>query len=79
MFDTLARKDIPAVDRARNLVLLDRDGSVVWTVRSDFDQSGDPFTNVTLEGTAITAYRWDGGTYTIDADTGEATPRLLSR
>ncbi len=79
VLDTLGRNDIPATDRARNLVMLDDEGTVVWTVSSEFDGSGDPFTGVAVEGTAIEAYRWDGGTYAVDAETGEATPLRLDR
>jgi hypothetical protein len=54
---------------ARNIFLIDDGDNVIWQVRSDFD-----FTDGRLQG-----YRWDGGMYDIDLNTGKAEPGLLLR
>ena len=62
---------------ARNVFLIDDAGSVVWQVSSDFDSDGDPFTNIFVEGGQLKAYRWDGGSYIVDVQTGRAVPDQL--
>jgi hypothetical protein len=62
---------------ARNVFLIDDAGSVVWQVSSNFDSDGDPFTNIFMEGGQLKAYRWDGGSYSVDAQTGRAVPDQL--
>lgn len=66
-------------DMARNVLLITADARIVWRVRSQFDSEGNPFTRLHREGGKLTAYRWDGGSYEIDIDTGFATPSVLER
>jgi hypothetical protein len=63
---------------ARNVFKIDADSRVEWQVRSQFDVEGNPFTRLHYAN-GITAYRWDGGSYSIDLDTGAATPLVLER
>ncbi|KAA3667048.1 hypothetical protein FEV48_13405 [Pectobacterium carotovorum subsp. carotovorum] len=68
------------VEIARNIYFLDEQGETVWQVSSDFDSEGNPFTNMTLHRDgSITAYRWDGGNYILNAETGFATPLTLMK
>lgn len=63
---------------ARHVYKLNADGQVEWQVHSEFDAAGNPFTQLHyLNG--VTAYRWDGGSYSVDLETGAATPLLLER
>ncbi|MDD0968533.1 MULTISPECIES: hypothetical protein [Pseudomonas] len=68
-----------SIECARNIYLLDEAGQVVWQVVSDFDTDGGAFTNIILSDGRIQAYRWDGGMYDIDVETGKAVPGLLVR
>ncbi|GLW38810.1 hypothetical protein Pcaca04_27460 [Pectobacterium carotovorum subsp. carotovorum] len=81
LFDRLGMKNLhKRVEIARNICLLDEQGEIVWQVSSDFDSEGNPFTNMTLHRDgSITAYRWDGGNYTINTETGFATPSMLMK
>ena len=63
---------------ARNVFKIDSHGHVEWRVHSQFDTEGNPFTRLHYAD-GVTAYRWDGGSYSIDLDTGEATPLALER
>lgn len=63
---------------ARNVFRIDAAGHVAWQVRSQFDAEGNPFTRLHYAN-GVTAYRWDGGSYNIDLDTGAATPLVLER
>lgn len=62
---------------ARNIYLLDSLGIVIWQISSNFDSSGDPFTNFVVDNGNINAYRWDGGVYQVDFKTGLAIPKTL--
>jgi len=64
---------------ARNVFRIDAIGHIQWTVRSRFDAEGSPFTQLRCEEGELTAYRWDGGSYGIDMETGAATPLVLER
>ncbi len=66
-------------NRAQNVFRIDKTGTVVWTSHSRFDSEGQPFTRLHLESGRLTAYRWDGGTYAVELDTGFATPLQLER
>lgn len=79
LLDVLPPAECELVDRARNVAMLDPLGCIVWRVSSDFDESGDPFTNILFKEGDLMAYRWDGGLYTIDIESGKATPSLLIR
>lgn len=63
---------------SRNVFRLDKNGEVKWQIHSEFDSKGVPFTAIEIEN-GLSAYRWDGGTYGVDMDTGAATPLLLER
>jgi len=63
---------------ARNVFRIDAEGQVEWRVRSQFDAEGNPFTRLHYAN-GVTAYRWDGGSYSIDLDSGAATPLVLER
>lgn len=65
-------------ETARNVFLVDAVGNVKWQIYSDFDEEGDPYTQLLLKN-GLSAYRWDGGRYSVDLDTGAATPLLLER
>ncbi|WP_248589700.1 hypothetical protein [Dickeya zeae] len=63
---------------SQNLYLLDKNGNILWRVSCDFDGDGNPFTNVNLnDDKNIEAYRWNGGLYSINKETGFATPKIL--
>jgi hypothetical protein len=79
LLDLLAATEREPVERARNIAMLDPLGRIVWRVSSDFDASGDPFTNILFQEGALRGYRWDGGMYTIDIKSGKATPSLFIR
>jgi hypothetical protein len=79
LFDRLGKGDqFSKVEKARNVYRVDSLGRVKWQIRSQFDADGDPFTQLRLEN-GLTAYRWDGATYGVDLDTGEAVPLVLER
>lgn len=63
---------------ARNVLRIDSAGHVEWQVNSQLDDEGNPFTRIFLEN-GLSAYRWDGGSYSIDLETGAATPLVLER
>ncbi len=63
---------------ARNVYRIDPNGNIKWTVHSEFDGDGDPFTKLRFDQ-VLSAYRWDGGSYSIDIDTGLALPQVLER
>jgi hypothetical protein len=63
---------------ARNVFRLDDKGEVEWQIYSKFDSKGVPFTAIEIEN-ALSAYRWDGGNYSVDIESGEATPLQLER
>ncbi|MGP2449136.1 hypothetical protein [Pantoea stewartii] len=63
------------VECARNIYYLNGDGEMIWRVFSNYDDEGNPFTNIRLICNEIEAYRWDGGRYSIDKECGFATPK----
>lgn len=71
--------DARTVDRARNVHRIDGSGQIVWTISTRFDSEGNPFTQLHFAAGRLTAYRWDGGTYTVDMETGIAEPQQLDR
>lgn len=62
----------------KNIFLVDKDCKTYWQIYTDFDndESGS-FTNIFLENNIAKAYRWDGGIYNINTETGKAVPDLL--
>lgn len=80
LLDRLGKSDrYSREDQARNVLRIGSDGCVKWRVRTNFDAEGSPFTKLNLENGRLTAYRWDGGTYGIDLETGEGVPLQLER
>jgi len=62
------------VECARNIYLMGEVGRRVWQVFSDFDAHAGPFTNIIFNEGILKSYRWDGGMYEIDVETGRAVP-----
>lgn len=80
LIDRLGKDDqCDKEDLARNVFRTDAAGLVQWQVRSKFDSEGNPFTAIHREGDIVTAYRWDGGCYVLDLESGIATPLELER
>jgi hypothetical protein len=80
LIDRMAmEKTYGKLECARNIYLIGQAGDIIWQIHSNFDDEGAPFTNLSVNNDMISAYRWDGGTYTIDAKTGFAVPAILDR
>lgn len=80
LLDRLAKDRLYGrLECARNIYLVDQDGNLLWQIESAFDADSGPFTNVFADGAELKAYRWDGGTYVIDANTGRASPFQLEK
>lgn len=62
---------------SRNIFLINTRGDVIWRIHSVNDKFGDSFTNIYQKDEHYKAYRWDGGQYGIDLETGFATPEIL--
>lgn len=63
---------------ARNIYLVNVNSKIIWQIYSDYDFEGNPFTSIRADNAGdITAYRWDGGLYVIDKNTGFAKPHQL--
>ncbi|WP_213716194.1 hypothetical protein [Cedecea lapagei] len=79
LIDRLGMGDLYGKEEcARNIYLLSQDGTTIWQVSSDFDNEGNPFTNLALgDDCFLHAYRWDAGSYRIDLRTGRAIPDKL--
>ena len=78
LFDRLDPSKFSNIDSAKNVYRVKLDGTVVWQVHSSFDSKGDPFTNIEIdEFNEILGFRWNGGQYHIDLETGYAQPRTL--
>jgi hypothetical protein len=82
------------IEYSRNIYMIDESDNIIWQVQSGFDADGfsGPFTGlrmrpagfddlsrITYETEALQAYRWNGGLYGIDLETGWATPLILVR
>ena len=67
---------VKGIDTSRNVFLLDNKSKVIWQIRSDSDseKTSGPFTKLCITDGRLRAYRWDGGMYDIDGETGFATP-----
>ena len=80
LLDRLAKgRRFSKEEQARNIFAVDANGNLLWQVHSRFDAEGNPFTKLHFENDTLTAYRWDGGSYQIDTQTGAATPLILER
>ncbi|MDF7670063.1 hypothetical protein PT276_02390 [Orbaceae bacterium ESL0721] len=65
-------------DRVRNIFKIDSEGKVIWQVFSNSDTKRDgSFQGIKMDGNNLKAYRWNGGQYDIDLETGFATPEIL--
>ncbi|PXZ04760.1 hypothetical protein [Gilliamella apicola] len=76
-FNDLFKKE--PLEVSRNIFLIKTDGQVIWRIYSKNDKFGDSFTNIYEKDGKFKAYRWDGGQYDIDIETGLATPEILIR
>jgi hypothetical protein len=80
LLDRLGKGDRYSKEQlARNVLRIDRSNHIKWWVKSPFDAEGNPFTRLHYIDGNVTAYRWDGGSYGIDMETGSATPLILQR
>lgn len=80
LYDRLDPKIFSDEEAARNVYKLDFSGNIIWQVSSKSDERGAPFTGIRIdEDGKLMAYRWDGGLYEIDIETGFATPKILMR
>ena len=80
LLDRLAKEDVYGyLECAKNIFLTDSAGNVIWQVHTDFDSNSGSFTNIVVDGTGIKGYRWDGGSYEINLDSGKGTPELLMK
>lgn len=64
---------------ARNVYLVDSRGLQLWQISSNFDSFGDPFTSINLLDSKVTAYRWDGASYTVNLENGFSIPSTLTK
>ena len=76
LFDRLDPSKFSNIESAKNVYRVKLDGTVVWQVHSSFDSKDDSFTNIEIdEFNEILGFRWNGGQYDIDFETGFAQPR----
>ncbi|MEX2112576.1 MAG: hypothetical protein WD845_05285 [Pirellulales bacterium] len=70
-----APKSTPAQEVSYNVFRFDNDNRMVWRIQADVGtQDRNPFVGLTIqEDGQLVAFRWDGGAYAIDVDTGKAT------
>lgn len=80
MVDRLGKeKNFSSLECAKNIFAIDQEFNVIWQIYTDFDSSSGPFTNIFLDGDILKGYRWDGGIYNIDLNSGIGTPASLAR
>jgi hypothetical protein len=80
LLDRLGKGDhFSKAEVARNIYCVALGENLAWQVHSDFDGEGQPFTHIRIDDGSVLAYRWDGGTYTINLESGRATPVSLDR
>lgn len=78
--DRLAKEDIYGrLECARNIFLVDSNSKIVWQIQTDFDSDGGSFTNIFADDGGVKGYRWDGGVYLIDLNSGKGMPLVLQR
>lgn len=78
LLDRLAKESTyGTLQCARNVFLVLSDTKIVWQISTDFDSDGGSFTNILLQSDTAKAFRWDGGIYDIDLETGRAIPTQL--
>jgi hypothetical protein len=82
LFDMLMAPSIVSVeDVEQNIYRRDRHGKVIWRISAAppvYPRS--PFTGIGYDDQGrLLAYRWEGGQYQIDLNTGGATALQLSR
>lgn len=75
LLDRLAKENIyGSLECARNIFLVDRSKKIVWQIQTDFDANGGSFTNIFADEDGVKGYRWDGGTYEINLESGKGVP-----
>jgi hypothetical protein len=76
-----APKTAPQADVEQNIYRIDRQGNIMWRIAAGAPvYPRDPFTGVGFdEKKRLMAYRFDGGQYQIDVETGVARPVQLAR
>ncbi|OCG24707.1 hypothetical protein A9G11_03375 [Gilliamella sp. wkB108] len=74
-FNRIFNKD--PLKASRNIFFINNIGQVIWRVFSKNDRFGDSFMNIYKIQDEYKAYRWDGGQYGLNIQTGEATPEIL--
>jgi hypothetical protein len=80
LLDRLAKESIYGqLECARNIFLVDAASEIVWQIQTDFDADSGSFTNIFLDENGFKGYRWDGGIYEINLQSGKAAPALLIR
>jgi hypothetical protein len=80
LLDRLAKEHLYSKEEmARNIFKINKIGHLEWQIQSDFDAEGQPFTRLHYDNGKVTAYRWDGGVYVINIETGDAKLRILMR
>lgn len=82
LLDMLAvSSEVPQQDVENNIRRVTPDGHVIWQVSgTEPVYPRSPFTGMLLdENRNLIAYRWDGGQFKIDVDTGIAEPVNLAR
>jgi hypothetical protein len=78
--DRLAKENIYGqLECARNIFLMDANSKIVWQIQTDFDSDGGSFTNIFADDSGIKGYRWDGGVYEIDLESGKGAPLILQK
>lgn len=78
LLDRLAKEDVyGSLECARNIFLVDSSAKIVWQIRTDFDANGGAFTNIFADEDGVKGYRWDGGTYEINLESGRGVPAVL--
>jgi len=67
-------------DIQRNIFRFDAKGDMIWQVGTYNPFPVSTFTNIRLdEEGRLLGYNFDGGEYSIDLDSGVATPKLLMK
>jgi hypothetical protein len=82
LLDMLAvSPEVPQQDVENNIQRVTKDGQVIWCVSGAPPvYSRSPFTGMALNSDHdLIAYRWDGGQFKINIDTGVAEPVNLAR
>ena len=75
-FNSILNNDIN--NKVRNVFKIDNEGNVIWQIFSNSDLEQDvSFQGIRMDGNRLKGYRWNGGQYDINIETGFATPEIL--